>query len=333
MSGNEVSVTPDKIFDNSLTESYELDYKIDSSDSVKNDSMILGKAISQWYAEDWASLSEIDVNNCQDLRVRSKVSVLVASGYQQLGNLNSAKEYFRLAETLGCSRELIKRIMIAGVYNTLGRLSFIKNNDLQVSDKYFNQSIAIGMPQADSNLMAQLRAHQQLGQVNQREIINFANLVPFPKNKDSWTALITLYKRSEYLEVQLCAIANQSVPPQKIIIIQNERHFEISPDLLRQYKVELIMSEVNSLYSRWIIGYLFDSEYVCAFDDDVIPGSQWIDDIEKKRKLGWVNCMTFNQCKEIVSEAGYKLLDVHDTDDKETRVYLIRNTIDVCNDS
>lgn len=97
-------------------------------------------------------------------------------------------------------------------------------------------------------------------------------------NKDSgWAAVITMYKRQDYLAEQLLAINSQSIPPKEIVIIQNENHMEIDKFLLEKYKVKLIRSDINSLYFRWIVGYLLDAEYICVFDDDVIPGNEWIE--------------------------------------------------------
>jgi len=103
----------------------------------------------------------------------------------------------------------------------------------------------------------------------------FLNIFNRPP-RSGWSAIITLWKRSEYLEEQLEAIYNQSVRPKEIIIIQNENHFLIDEKIYQKYDLKLIRSDINSLYHRWIISYLSSGEYVCVFDDDVIPGKDWI---------------------------------------------------------
>lgn len=95
--------------------------------------------------------------------------------------------------------------------------------------------------------------------------------------KSGWTAIITLWKRSEYLAEQLEAILAQTIAPRSILVVQNESHFAINPKFLSIPNLKLISSGLNSLYTRWIIGYLCDSKYVCVFDDDVIPGKKWIE--------------------------------------------------------
>lgn len=96
-------------------------------------------------------------------------------------------------------------------------------------------------------------------------------------NSAGWSAVITVYKRQDYLGEQLRAIQDQSVPPDQIVVLQNESHVEIDPFLLDKYEVKVIQSDINSLYFRWIVGYLLDSCYICVFDDDVIPGHRWIE--------------------------------------------------------
>ncbi|MGJ8522724.1 hypothetical protein R84981_001415 [Carnimonas sp. R-84981] len=98
------------------------------------------------------------------------------------------------------------------------------------------------------------------------------------KNEDSgWSAVITMWKRTDYLEEQLEALFNQTIPPDQIIILQNGNHFVVAPELVTKYGLQIIRSDVNSLYTRWIVGYLCDSEYICVLDDDVIPGRHWIE--------------------------------------------------------
>lgn len=93
----------------------------------------------------------------------------------------------------------------------------------------------------------------------------------------SWSAIITMWKRYDYLEEQLQAIRAQSVPPIEIIIILNENH--IQPEKIRKIAgmdIKILQSDINSLYSRWAISYIAEGEYVSVFDDDIIPGKYWI---------------------------------------------------------
>lgn len=102
------------------------------------------------------------------------------------------------------------------------------------------------------------------------EIFNF-------NNDESCAAIITVWKRSDYLKEQLEALKNQTKEVTSILIIQNENHFEISKDLIKEYNLNVIKSSINSLYTRWIIGYLLNEKYIYVLDDDVIPGEKWVE--------------------------------------------------------
>lgn len=95
--------------------------------------------------------------------------------------------------------------------------------------------------------------------------------------KSTWSAIITMWKRKDYLAEQLAAIRAQSIPPQEIIILINENH--ISDSKIRDITgpdIQIIRSDINSLYSRWAVAYIAKGEYISVFDDDIVPGKHWI---------------------------------------------------------
>lgn len=281
--------------------------------SLSYDQSLLGKSVTQWQFGDWQSLAKLEHAKISSHPNRERLALLIAAAHFQLGNLDSGKEFIYLARDWGCNNELILQILISGAHNTLG----IAANMLERNDKsqlHFEKSIQIGAPYTDASLVAEVRKMQQLSCiiVNAKENMtasklsnahsdcslmsklklqnqteqsttsgrnsnSFRELTLFSDNKNDWVAVITVYKREKYLEEQLNAIQNQSLPPTKIVIIQNEKHFEIDKNILIKFNIELITSSINSLYTRWIISYLFNSEYVCVFDDDVIPGVKWIE--------------------------------------------------------
>lgn len=92
-----------------------------------------------------------------------------------------------------------------------------------------------------------------------------------------WSAIITLWKREDYLSEQLHAIRSQSIPPEEIIIILNEGHIsELKIRKIGGPDIKIIRSDINSLYTRWAIAYIAKGEYVSVFDDDIVPGKFWI---------------------------------------------------------
>lgn len=96
-------------------------------------------------------------------------------------------------------------------------------------------------------------------------------------SNNTWSAIITIWKRYDYLAEQLAAIRKQSIPPQEIIVIINEGHILKSKiQEIGGNDIKIIQSDINSLYSRWALAYIAQGEYVSVFDDDVIPGEHWV---------------------------------------------------------
>lgn len=92
----------------------------------------------------------------------------------------------------------------------------------------------------------------------------------------SITAIVNIFRRINTLEEQINAIKNQSIPP-KSIIIWNNGNRDIN---LNKYKndpfYKVFDTNYNSgVWSRFIISQIADTEYVCIFDDDTIPGHNW----------------------------------------------------------
>lgn len=95
--------------------------------------------------------------------------------------------------------------------------------------------------------------------------------------KETWSAIITMWKRKDYLKEQLAAIQGQSIPPQEIIILINERHIpESTVRDIAGPNSQIISSDINSLYTRWALAYIAKGDYIAVFDDDVIMGEYWI---------------------------------------------------------
>jgi hypothetical protein len=104
------------------------------------------------------------------------------------------------------------------------------------------------------------------------------------------TAIINIFKRPHVLDNQIEAIKNQSIPP-KYIFIWNNGNADID---LTKYKNDCLFKVFDSNYnsgvwSRFLISQLADTEYVCIFDDDTIPGNNWfkncIDSMNKREAL------------------------------------------------
>lgn len=65
---------------------------------------------------------------------------------------------------MGCRQKQINRILVAGVYNNLGRAAIV-GDQLQHSQKYFEKAITIGLLGCDVGLLTRIRCSEQLSQL------------------------------------------------------------------------------------------------------------------------------------------------------------------------
>jgi len=98
------------------------------------------------------------------------------------------------------------------------------------------------------------------------------------------TTILQIFKRPQYLKVQLKAIKNQTIKSDKLIIVHNEGNLDIDFDIPPE--AQLIYANPNmKFHLRFLVGLLVDTEYVSFLDDDSIPGNRWyencIDTINK----------------------------------------------------
>ena len=104
-----------------------------------------------------------------------------------------------------------------------------------------------------------------------KKLLNFYS----SKNFIMITVVLNIYKRLEYLEEQIKAINNQSVKVSEIIIWQNGTEERKIPNL--DPSIKHIYSTHNfGVWSRFSAALNSKNEFICIFDDDTIPGKNWI---------------------------------------------------------
>jgi GT2 family glycosyltransferase len=93
------------------------------------------------------------------------------------------------------------------------------------------------------------------------------------------TAILTLYKRPHVLQEQIDSLRNQTFPPQQIIIWKNFADGYLFPDHIKNdTSIITIESSQNfGVWARFAVGLLANTEYICIFDDDTIPGKKWFE--------------------------------------------------------
>lgn len=130
-----------------------------------HDQALLERARTQWQFGDWDSLARINRDALQHHPARAELALLAAAGRLQIGESHSeAIRFIRLAQNWGASKKLISRILIAGVYNSLGRAAAIGNQP-QRALQHFETAIAVGMPASDIKLLVRARSSEQFSQL------------------------------------------------------------------------------------------------------------------------------------------------------------------------
>lgn len=142
--------------------------QFDTVDAASNlfpfDENLLERARTQWQFGDWASLVALPRETLQHHPDRAKLALLAASGHSAQGNATEARQYTRLAIDWGCSKKLVRQILISGVHNTLGLAAAISGQELQAAE-HFQASIQTGAANSDVRLLTQARVIQQLTQL------------------------------------------------------------------------------------------------------------------------------------------------------------------------
>lgn len=131
---------------------------------VPYDENLLERSRTQWQFGDWESLTRINHDMLQHHPDRAKIALLAGAGHLQTSNVGAGLKWVRLAQEWGCSRQLVRRILVAGVYNSLGRAAAAAG-EAPRAHKHFRDAVAIGMPESEVRLLATSRIKEQLTQI------------------------------------------------------------------------------------------------------------------------------------------------------------------------
>lgn len=111
-----------------------------------------------------------------------------------------------------------------------------------------------------------------------------------PKPQNDISVIMSQYKRN-HSEEQLAAILTQTIPVTTIYIYQNENHLRVDfiHNVAREFCMDLSLQrcptvkflqnkEVNFPYhGRFTIPLLLSTEFVFIIDDDIVPGSRYLE--------------------------------------------------------
>lgn len=124
------------------------------------DKHLFGRACTQWQFGDWESLARIERDALFHHPQRASLALLAAAGHQQRGDMDTTREFTRLAREWGASKKMVSQVLIAGVYNTLGKASALCGQQ-QRAIGHFQESLRTAGDGGDVNLLTQARAGWQ----------------------------------------------------------------------------------------------------------------------------------------------------------------------------
>lgn len=128
--------------------------------------------------------------------------------------------------------------------------------------------------------------------------------------KGEITAVVNVFKRPHILAEQIEAIRSQTIPPKRIFIWNNGNSDVDLSKYKKDSDIRVFDNNYNyGVWSRFMICFMAPTEFVCVFDDDTIPGSQWFENC--------LNCMA-------KKEALYGTIGVIFPDDRENYRHLKR---------
>jgi glycosyltransferase involved in cell wall biosynthesis len=92
------------------------------------------------------------------------------------------------------------------------------------------------------------------------------------------TVILNCYRRPEYLESQIKAIKEQTIQPKEIWLWVNYHEDNKKIDFTSLGVDRVFRNDYNwKFYGRFAGALLARTEYIAMFDDDTIPGNQWLE--------------------------------------------------------
>ena len=181
------------------------------------DTSLLDRVRDQWQLGDWQGLTALDAESLEHHPDRAKVALLVAAAHLQRGAAGTARQFVKLAQHWGCGKRLATQVLIAGVYNTLGRIEMARGQD-QKGLSRFKTAIATVLPNADQALLGEARAVRETLQIGllQQAVCLMNSQISFAKNTS-----LRLDKRLFEIESELGQINKKihKTKKRKLIIV------------------------------------------------------------------------------------------------------------------
>lgn len=110
----------------------------------------LSQAMANWLLGDWLPLADLSDDQVAQHPERDRLALLVACANQQIDRHDLARHFARRSLAWGCPTELVARLLVSGVHNTLGRIAALRSDEPAL-ERHFGAALQVtGDPQAPS---------------------------------------------------------------------------------------------------------------------------------------------------------------------------------------
>jgi hypothetical protein len=133
------------------------------------------------------------------------------------------------------------------------------------------------------------------------DLIRYETIPSEPEGNGKVTVILNCYKRPQLLKEQITALQTQSVTPEDIWVWVNEGHHPehgaSSYEWLETLGIKVFKSNHNwKFFGRFAAAMLAKTKYIAMFDDDTLPGKDWLSSCLQTMKthrgiLGGVGCV------------------------------------------
>jgi hypothetical protein len=126
------------------------------------------QAREMWIAGDWGALRRISEPVLEHHPERARLALIVASAHAQENDMAAARRFVARAREWGCDRRLMSRVLISGVYNSLGRAAAMMGGASDRALRHFECALATAMPGRNVRPLVQGRSVRQLSHLELR---------------------------------------------------------------------------------------------------------------------------------------------------------------------
>jgi len=151
-------------------------------ETLPHDVHLLERARTQWQFGEWRSLAALDEDALHHHPDRAKLALLAATGHAQRGQPDQARELTRKAIEWGVDRDLVKRLLLSGMHNSLARAAALAGQDDRVK-RHFEDALNVGLPGAAAPMAVRARAENELTQIGLEQAL--PQLVPAAPRPDA----------------------------------------------------------------------------------------------------------------------------------------------------